>query len=368
MSHFSAEEWQRYQRHIQLPSLGVNGQLCLKQAHVVIVGIGGLGCPVVQYLGAAGVGRITLVDGDTISRSNLHRQVLFGEADIGQYKAHVAASRVRSNNSSITVDAITQNLQPENALPLIEKADLVLDCSDNFAVRYLINDICVNTATPWLFASVVQMSGQAALFVPGKACFRCLFPEPPEGVADCNSAGVLGTLPGIVGLLQANEGIKLLTGQECPLQSHLMLIEGLDLQFRPIRLKQSASCPCGSGNIDLAAMANDYIVACSNSAATAASLDSEKFAEARDSTGIILIDVRSALEYEGFNLGGINLPLSEDFVRAVEAEAIDRETPCLLYCQSGKRSEKAAEQLRIAGYRNVKHLAGGISSWLETGG
>lgn len=365
MSQFSAEEWQRYQRHIQLGAFGVEGQAKLKAAHVLVVGAGGLGCPVAQYLGAAGIGHITLVDGDTVSRTNLHRQVLFGEADIGHSKARAAAARLRANNGTIRVDAIAEHLTVDNAGALVEAADLVLDCSDNFAVRYLVNDLCINTGKPWLFASVVQLSGQAALFTPAGACFRCLFPEPPRGVADCNAAGVLGTLPGIVGLIQANEALKYLAGLECPLDSQLLLIEGLDLQFRPIKLKQSATCPCQQGHIDMAASAQDYVFVCDAATSDPGSIDGEAFAQLRGQAGIMLVDVRSPQEHSGFNLGGINLPTGEDFVSRFRSHAADPQTPCILYCQSGKRSQDAAASLRKAGYRDIRNLAGGIGRWLE---
>ena len=210
MSLFTAKEYRRYVRHIQLPQVGVNGQLKLKQAHVVIVGCGGLGAPVSLYLAAAGIGKITLIDGDAVELSNLQRQITFSEQAIGLNKAQQTAERIRAINSDISIIAIDQHLDSGNADAIIQDGDLILDCSDNFSTRHLINRTCKRLAQPWIYASVFQFSGQCAVFSPYKHCYQCIYPRQPEQAIDCNSNGVLGTLPGFVGTLQANQAINYL--------------------------------------------------------------------------------------------------------------------------------------------------------------
>ncbi len=365
MSRFTANQWQRYQRHIQLDAFGVAGQLRLRQARVLVVGVGGLGCPVAQYLAAAGVGHLTLVDGDEVSRSNLHRQVLFTEADIGLGKAAVAAARLRAMNPELELRVVPEALSIDNAESLIEGCDLVLDCTDNFSARYLINDCCINLRRPWLFASVVRFSGQLALFTPGKACFRCLYPRAPEGVEDCNAAGVLSTLPGMVGLLQANEALKFLAGLECPLDGRLMLVEGLDLQMRHLALQPAPECVCRQGRAPILADDDTGAFTCDTSAAEAGELSPVEFEARRSGDRGLLLDVRSQQEHEAFNLGGDCLPLDEQFIDRARTGLPEKNSPCVLYCQSGRRSARAAQLLRDAGFTRVETLAGGIARWLE---
>ena len=359
---FNAKEWQRYQRHIQLGNFGAQGQARLKQSHVLIVGAGGLGCPAAQYLGAAGIGNITLVDADEVSRTNLQRQVLFTEQDIGQNKADVARRKLLDNNPYINVNVVEEHLNVSNAESLICSADLVVDCTDNFATRYLINDWCIHARKPWVYASVVQLSGQASLFTPDTACFRCLFPDTPKGVADCNSAGVMGTMPGLLALLQANEAIKYLAGLTTPLANNLMLVEGLSLDFRKIQLKKNTDCLCQKSHIEIDPANPDYEFVCE--AAQPQSdhiLSLEDFEQKRAKDNTQVIDVRSEAEHEGFNLGGMNVPLSEDYHRHFQ----DQEQTYLFYCQSGIRSLKAASQMQEKGFQKVFSLAGGISRHLD---
>ena len=233
---FTASEWLRYTRHIQLPQLGAEGQARLKQSHVLIVGCGGLGSPVSLYLAAAGVGHITLIDGDTVDITNLQRQILFGTEQVGENKAESGKQRLQDLNPDIDVSTVTSHLTPENAEDLITAADLVIDCTDNFSVRYLINDLCVENKKPWLFAAIHQFKGQCALFLPEEACFRCLFPEVSADVEDCNTAGVLGVLPGILGTFQATEAIQYLAGLPTPLKNNLLLVDALDFNFQKIKI------------------------------------------------------------------------------------------------------------------------------------
>ena len=220
---FSADEWLRYTRHIQLPQIGASGQSRLKHSRVLIVGAGGLGSPLALYLAAAGIGNITIVDGDTVEVTNLQRQILFSTNDIGQSKAAIAKAKLHALNPHIHVNAIEQHLSVDNVDGLIGESDLVVDCTDNFATRFLINDRCVQFKKPWVFASIFQFSGQCSLFTPQSACFRCLFPEPPKDAPDCNAAGVVGVLPGLLGTIEANEAIKYLAGIETTLENQLLI-------------------------------------------------------------------------------------------------------------------------------------------------
>nr|WP_084198440.1 HesA/MoeB/ThiF family protein [Halioglobus japonicus] len=240
------DERQRYQRHLQLQGFGEAGQQALGASHICIVGLGGLGCPASLYLAAAGVGRLTLVDGDTVSLSNLQRQVLFREADIDRNKAAAAAEQLAQRNSGIAIHAVDSFLDIALAEQLFSDVDLVLDCTDNFHTRYLINDICHALAKPWVYASVLGFSGQLALFTPGEACFRCLFPELSEA-PDCNQAGVIGAVPGVMGTLQALEAIKFLGPENTPTDNSLVSVDGAGLKLRQFKLSPDPGCVLCSG-------------------------------------------------------------------------------------------------------------------------
>ncbi len=359
MSLFTAKEWQRYQRHVQLGKFGTSGQLALKQARVLIVGAGGLGCPAAQYLGAAGVGHINIVDADTVSRTNLQRQILFNEHDIGKAKAEIAKQRLLANNPHIDVLATCEHLTEANAYHLIHQADLVLDCTDNFTARYLINDTCLQTQTAWLYASVMQFSGQAALFTPKGACFRCLFPQMPQDVADCNSAGVLGVMPGLMATLQVNEAIKYLSGLDTPMSNTLMLVEGLHNSFTNIQLQQDPNCLCAKETIS--ATQSTAPEHCASNTINKHDINPVDFEAQRQNTHIQLIDVRSVLEYQAFNIGGNNYPLSDDLAQQLD----DKDKTYILFCQSGARSQQALTQLKNAGFSKLYNLQGGLAAWLE---
>ncbi|MGH1440327.1 MAG: molybdopterin-synthase adenylyltransferase MoeB [Cellvibrionaceae bacterium] len=372
---FTSNEWLRYTRHLQLPQVGVAGQLRLKQARVLIVGAGGLGSPVSLYLAAAGVGHISIIDGDTIDLTNLQRQILFTTAQVGQSKAKCAQQQLLALNPDIEVSATEQHLSLDNAQALIEKVDLVIDCTDNFETRYLINDLCVLTKTPWLFASIYQFSGQCALFTPLKtdqsACFRCVFPEKPEaGLADCNTAGVLGVLPGLLGTLQANEAIKYLAGLSCALENTLLLAEAETLEFRKIQLAKNSDCPlCAQKNIEL--REEDYRLnhadgsLCSLNVKTESGQDlsPEQFLYYREQAGYQVVDVRSKVERGSFNIGGDHIPLDE---LGVSLSKLDKNKTILCYCQTGIRSGKALALLEAHQF-SVKHLDKGLVDLLKSG-
>ncbi len=375
MAIFSEQEYLRYSRHIQLPNFGAAGQTELKKSRVVIVGCGGLGAPVSLYLAAAGVGHITLIDGDRVALSNLQRQIIFTEEDIGQPKVRCAKTRLHALNSSILIDAIDEPLCSNNAIDIVTSADLVLDCTDNFEARYLINDTCRSTGTPWVYASVYQYSGQCAVFTPATSCFRCLYPHRPENTLDCNAAGVLGVIPGLLGTIQANEAIKLLRKQPTELAGRLRMIEAEDLSTHTIELQTNAHCP---------ACASDFVfdpeqfsgITKTNTATTPqprsddtqsglsvaigntiVGADFYQYA-ARDD--VLVIDVRSAAERAAFDLGGRHIPLDT----LASTGSLPMEKTLLVYCQSGDRSATACAALNKRGF-SATSLHGGIVSVLR---
>jgi len=356
---FSAREWLRYARQVQLPEVGPQGQRRLRAARVLIVGAGGLGAPAALYLAGAGVGRLTLADGDSVALSNLHRQVLYGEADIGTDKADAAAHQLRARNADIEVRAVAAPLGADNVDALVADADLVLDCTDRMAVRYLVNAACRRQEKPWLFAAVDRFAGQLALFAPEGACFQCLYPRQPEGLLDCAAAGVLGVVPGLLGLLQAGEALKFLLGLETPSRNHLLLWDALALELRRLRLRRDPDCPC-CASIGRAELPPEPACA----AGSELELAPAAFAAVLARGAALLVDVRSATEFAAFNLGGINISL--DTLRADDPRLGDR--PLLLVCQTGVRSRRGAEQLRAAGRAEAFSLRGGLLGWLEERG
>lgn len=366
---FSEREWLRYTRHIQLPQVGASGQLRLKQSSVLVIGCGGLGSSLLLYLAAAGVGRMTIVDGDRVELSNLQRQIVYTEQDLGHPKASTTGRHLRARNSSVDVQVIDRAFSNAIGEALIRNHDLIIDCTDNFATRYLINDLCVQWQKPWIFASVYQFSGQCALFVPGGACFRCLFPEPPRNVPDCNAAGVLGVLPGMVGTFQANEAVKYLVGLPTPLSNNLLLIEALDLEFRRIQLQSHPDCRA-CGNPTEPEPPSHTCRAVSSTELPASTDESllvspEQFNQDRDNASTLILDVRSDEERRAFHIGGDHLALGK-LSKLVELDEAATYFPdqikIICYCQSGQRSLEAAQQLRMAGFEAYS-LAGGLVGW-----
>ncbi len=378
MSLFTAEEWLQYQRHVQLNEVGVTGQLRLKHAKVVIVGAGGLGCPVAMYLGAAGVGHITIVDGDCISQTNLHRQILFSFADIGKSKARVVAKRLNDNNPFITVLGVNEPLSAANMHRLLNKADIVLDCTDNFDARMLINDHCLVQAIPWIYASVLGTNGQMALFTPDGPWFRCVFPEIPGDVPDCNAAGVLSTLPGRLGLLQANSCLQYLISEQCEITGKLFLFSGRTNQLRTIHLSKNTQCVCAQPKVKSPVGVRVRATPAKLKESEQASIDSiaacHQNIKLTPQTFVnlllghktpFLLDVRSEQEHRGFNIGGLCLPLSDDFTDVFRAKHAGKTDSIFIYCQSGKRSYQASTRLQAMGYKRVYSLEGGLGELLR---
>ena len=354
---FNAEQWHRYTRHIQLPQVGAAGQKKLKQAHVLIIGAGGLGSPVALYLAAAGVGNITIVDGDHVELTNLQRQILFTTKDIGSSKALIAQEKLLALNPTINVEAIDTDFTVDNATVLVDDADLILDCTDNFETRYLLNDTCAKLKKPWLFASIFQFSGQCALFTPETACFRCLFPNMPTSALDCNAAGVLGVLPGLLGTIQANEAIKYLVGLPCPLKNTLLVVDAIELTTKKIKLSTNPECLSCQGK---AIRDKFYQRVCENDLTTNDDISISDFLS-KSSDEYQLLDVRTVAEREGFNIGGEHIPLDK---LDDNLNKIDKSKMIIVYCQSGVRSKKAVALLNNHQVKSLS-LQGGLAQWLK---
>ncbi len=370
----SRDEVLRYARHLVLPEVGEAGQRRLKAARVLLIGAGGLGSPVALYLAAAGVGALGIVDHDTVDATNLQRQILHGTSDIGRSKLDSAARRLGDINPHVVVERHATRLTAANALDVIRGYDLVVDGTDNFPTRYLINDACVLLGKPYVYGAVLKWEGQVALFgAPGGPCYRCLFREPPPPglVPGCAEGGVLGVLPGIIGTLQAVEALKWVLGVGESLAGRLVVFDALDLTFREVRIARDPACPvCGDHPTQTALI--DYDVFCGLVDAAAASAGAEGDPHEVDATALaralagaeppVLVDVRDMWEWDAGNLeglGAVHIPLAELVDRADELPEGRR---VVTYCRMGGRSADGAERLRGAGYA-ARNLRGGLLEW-----
>ena len=353
-SAMTSAEQNRYARHIMLPEIGLEGQQRLAHAAVLVVGCGGLGCPVLHYLTAAGVGTIGLLDADTVDESNLQRQVLYSTADIGQLKVEAAHAKLGALNPFVTFRPLAQRLTAANALTILPDYDVVVDCSDNFATRYLVNDACVLLGKPLVFGAIFKFEGQLSVFnYQGGPTYRCLYPEPPapDEMPSCSDIGVLGVLPGIVGALQANETLKILLQLGEVLQGKLLVFSSLTMSF------QCLSFQLVEANRHLTKLA-DYEELCGPvvQEITASGLK-QKLASAED---LQLVDVREPHEHAQRNIGGQLLPLSE---LAKHINELLPTVPVVVYCQSGGRSRKAARLLQEQGFAEVYSLQNGLADF-----
>jgi len=364
------EERRRYSRHVMLPEIGVAGQERLKTARVLCLGAGGLGSPAALYLAAAGVGTIGLVDDDRVALSNLHRQLLHGTKDVGRPKTESARERLRDVNPQIEVRLHACRFESANAEEILRDYDLIVDGTDNFATRYLSNDVAVFARKPNVYGSIFRFDGQTTVFAPhlGGPCYRCLFPEPPPpgAVPSCAEAGVLGVLPGIVGTMQAAEALKLILGIGEPLIGRLVHFDALKMKFREFNLKRDPDCPvCGERPTITEPI--DYETFCQGAPDLTKAVPQipVRELERRMNSGqpFILLDVREPFEFEMARIEGANLiPLGELPARWQE---LDREKEIFVFCHSGVRSKRAAEFLRSAGFPKVANVAGGIDAWSE---
>jgi len=368
----SKEEIMRYSRHLIMPEVGMDGQLKLKQAKVLCIGTGGLGAPLGLYLAAAGVGRIGLVDFDKVDLTNLQRQILFDTNDIGLPKIEAATNRLRDLNPDIQIDTFETRLTSENALDILKDYDIVVDGTDNFPTRYLVNDACVILGKPNVYGSIFRFEGQITIFAyPGGPCYRCLYPEPPPPglVPSCAEGGVLGVLPGIVGAIQAAETLKLIIGKGESLVGRLLLFDALAMRFRELKLRKNPECPV-CGEYPTITKLIDYEEFCgirgeeSASPAQAVPEISPRELKSRLDRGddLFILDVREPHEYQICNLDGHLIPLGELSRRVNE---LDSSREIVAHCRSGKRSAEAVEFLRSAGFRKVLNLKGGILAWSD---
>jgi adenylyltransferase/sulfurtransferase len=367
----TTDEIQRYARHLILPDVGLDGQLRVKSARVLVVGAGGLGSPVALYLAAAGVGTLGLVDFDDVDVSNLQRQILHGTKDIGRSKLESARARLRDVNPHVRVETHDTRLTSANALEIIGGYDIVVDGTDNFATRYLTNDACVLLGKPNVYGSIFRFEGQASVFgVKDGPCYRCLFPEPPPpgSVPSCAEGGVLGVLPGIVGTIQATETIKLILGIGETLAGRLLLIDALSMQFRAMTLRKDPACPacgtrtitalidydefCGAPGVDDAQDVDDVVEITPRDLAARLSRGDDTFD---------LIDVREPGEWAIARIDGARLiPLAQI---PAALPSLDKTREIVVMCRSGVRSADAARFMQRSGFARVKNLAGGILRW-----
>ena len=369
LSHLSPEELQRYARHLILPEVGLEGQRKLKTSRVLIVGVGGLGSPAALYLAAAGVGTLGLVDFDLVEQSNLQRQILHHTESVGEPKLTSASTRIRGVNPGVELVLHETRLTSENALEILAGYDVILDGSDNFPTRYLLNDACAMLGKPDVYGSIFRFDGQASVFWAARGpCYRCLYrePPPPELVPSCAEGGVFGVLPGIIGSIQALEALKLVLGAGDSLIGRLLLFDGLKLHFRELALERDPECPLCGARPSIRRLI-DYEAFCG--VGTADTSDEEGLeigprallSEIKAGRKLRLVDVRETFEWEICHIGGsVLVPLGELPVRIGE---IEPGAAVVTICHTGRRSLDAARFLRSRGFEGARSLAGGVALW-----
>jgi len=370
----SNEQIRRFSRHLILPEVGLAGQKKICGTSVLCIGAGGLGSPIAMYLAAAGVGKLGILDFDTVDFSNLQRQILHGTADVGRPKTESARDTIKDINPDTEVVIHNERITSENALDIIRPYDIVVDGTDNFPTRYLTNDACVLLKKPNVYGSIFRFEGQASVFAPhlGGPCYRCLYPEPPPPgmVPSCAEGGVLGVLPGIVGCIQTTEILKLALGQGTPLIGRLLLFNALDMKFRELKLRRDPECPVCGDHPTIKELI-DYEMFCgvqpeepsSSANPDEVSVQEMKKALENPGMGIRVIDVREPDEYEICHVSGVpQIPLSVLGQRFTE---LDPNQQLYIHCKSGVRSMKALNFLREQGFKYVKSVRGGILAWAD---
>ncbi len=367
----SNEEILRYSRHLIMPEVGMEGQQKLKAARVLCIGAGGLGSPLALYLAAAGVGTLGIVDFDVVDYTNLQRQIIHTTADVGRKKLDSATEKLKAINPFLNIRTFETKLTSENALEIFSDFDIIADGTDNFPTRYLVNDACVLTGKPNVYGSIFRFEGQASVFATKEGpCYRCLYPAPPPPglVPSCAEGGVLGILPGLVGVIQATEAIKLILGKGEPLISRLLLIDALGMKFRELKLRKNPDCPvCGTHPTVTRLI--DYNEFCgirgeeTPVTSNVPEMQVEELKRTLDAgEDIFVLDVREPHEYQICNIGGQLIPLGDLPKRVHE---LDSSREIVAHCRSGVRSAKAVDFLRQAGFRKVRNLAGGILAWAD---
>jgi adenylyltransferase/sulfurtransferase len=369
----SKDEILRYSRHLIMPEVGMEGQLKLKQAKVLCIGAGGLGSPLALYLGAAGVGKLGMVDFDVVDYTNLQRQIIHGTSDVGRTKLESARDTLLEINPNVEIESFETRLSSENALDIFREYDIVADGTDNFPTRYLVNDACVLLGKPNVYASIFRFEGQASIFYAEKGpCYRCLYPEPPPPglVPSCAEGGVLGVLPGIMGCIQAMEAIKLILGRGEPLIGRLLLFDALGMKFRELKLRKNPDCPiCGTHRtitklIDyeqFCGIRGEEHIPVQTGIPEITPAEVKKKMDAHEP--FVLIDVREPHEYQICRIPGSKLiPLGEVPKRMNELDSADE---IVVHCKSGMRSAKAVDLLMKSGFLKIHNLKGGILAWSD---
>jgi len=365
------DEILRYSRHVIMPEVGIEGQLKLKRARVLCVGAGGLGSPLTLYLAAAGVGTLGIVDFDVVDFTNLQRQVIHGTSDVGRKKLDSAEDTLREINPNVEIRKFETRLTSANALEIFREFDIIADGTDNFPTRYLVNDACVLSGKPNVYGSIFRFEGQASVFAAKDGpCYRCLYPEPPPPgmVPSCAEGGVLGILPGLIGVIQATETIKLILGSGEPLIGRLLMVDALGMRFRELKLRKNLDCPVCGANPTVKKLI-DYNQFCGIRGEEAAAPTSmtdisvEELKQRLDrGDNLFVLDVREPHEYQICNLGGYLIPLNDLPKRVNE---LDSSREIVVHCKMGGRSAKAVAFLQQAGFKKVTNVAGGITAWSD---
>ena len=371
MATLTREQILRYSRHLIMPEVGIEGQQKLKDAGILLIGAGGLGSPLGLYLAAAGVGRLGIVDFDKVDFTNLQRQIIHRTEDVGRLKVESAKERILTINPDVEVATFNTKISRENIAELIKGYDVVIDGTDNFPTRYLVNDACVFQRKPNIYGSIFRFDGQATVFAPLKGpCYRCLYPEPPPPgmVPSCAEGGVLGVLPGIIGVIQATEAIKLIIGKGEPLIGRLLIYNALKMEFREVKLRRNPQCPVCGDHPTIKELI-DYEEFCGVTRGAEAEVAHSEYDLGPNEVKqllekdkkAVLLDVREPHEYEIVHIEGATLiPLSELHLRTNELDTADA---IVTYCHHGQRSLQAIKTLESFGFKKLKHLRGGIDAW-----
>ncbi|WP_144121710.1 adenylyltransferase/sulfurtransferase MoeZ [Catellatospora sichuanensis] len=372
----SVDEIRRYSRHLIIPDVGVEGQKRLKNAKVLCVGAGGLGSPALMYLAAAGVGTLGIVEFDTVDESNLQRQIIHGQSDIGRPKAESAANSVREINPYVNVVIHNTAIDRENVFEIFGQYDLIVDGTDNFATRYLVNDAAVLLGKPYVWGSIYRFDGQASVFwAEHGPCYRCLYPEPPPPgmVPSCAEGGVLGVLCASIGSIQVTEAIKLLAGIGEPLVGSLMVYDALEMSYRKIRVRKDPSCALCGENPTVTELLEDYEDFCgavsveAQEAVVDATITARELKEMQDADkDFLLVDVREPAEFEIVRIPGSVLIPKGDILSGEALAKLPQDKQIVLHCKSGVRSAEALAALKAAGFKDAVHVQGGVLAWVKT--